>query len=340
MRLSSFQNVAVASFFAVAAAACTESSPPTEDEITSALELENGGLDTSDELPMFGAEAEFAAAELEADVTGADASTADPEVVALRERPGVASQRVLILWGQLPPDRTAAPHVWNGNLALNRGAMVVRREIGFDGPADQLMPRALRTTVAFASTTQPFADGLLLEVLDPEPTSATPLTLTYTPRAGGDALVFTVAALADGPVAFDVGTGGDQMIATSLRVERDDACDHGFMRGRWHQVRPGLGRFLGVVSDADGEPAGHLRGIWGARQGGERVMFAKYISRDGHFRGIFRGTWERGSFRGRWIISTGDHGVAAGRFREGAPGDQVGGAFIGRWAETSCEAGI
>ena len=69
-------------------------------------------------------------------------------------------------------------------------------------------------------------------------------------------------------------------------------------------------------------------------------MFAKYISRDGHFRGIFAGTWGDGSFRGRWIISTGDHGVAGGRYRESAPGDEVGGAFIGRWAETSCAAGL
>jgi hypothetical protein len=340
MRLASFRHLAVASFFAVAALACTSDGPPTEDEIASALELENGGLDTTDEAPMFGDEATFRDASLEADRTGTDPSVTDPEVIALRERPGVEGRRVLILWGQLPPDRMAEPRVWDGALALNRGALIVRREVGFDGATDAVLARTVRTTVAFTSTTRPFVDGLVLEVLDPEPTAATPLVLTYTPRGGGDSLRFALRELADGPIAYDVGANGDQMVATALRVENDDACDHGFMRGRWHQVRPRLGRFLGVISDEDGATIGHVRGIWGARQNGDRVLFAKYIAVDGSFRGIFNGTWGDGAFRGRWIISTGDHGIAAGRYRESAPGDAVGGHFIGRWAETSCAAGI
>ena len=339
MRLGSFRNLFVASVFAVATVACTEA-PPTDEEIVSSLELENGGLDTTDEAPMFGEEAAFTAADLELDTATTDTSSTDPEVIALRARPGTGRDRVLILWGQLPPDRAAAAHEWNGTLALNRGALVVRREVGFEDRTDAVLPRMIRTTVGFTSTTKPFVDGLVLEILDPDPTNAAPLTLTYTPRGGGDALVFGIAALATGPVAYDVGAGGDQMVATSLRVENDDACDHGFMRGRWHQVRPHLGRFLGVVADADGAPVGHLRGVWGARRNGDHVMFAKYISRDGHFRGIFNGTYDDGGFRGRWIISTGDHGVAQGRYRESAPGPAVGGAFIGRWAETSCAAGL
>ena len=128
------------------------------------------------------------------------------------------------------------------------------------------------------------------------------------------------------------------MIAASLRT--DDACDHGFMRGRWHALRPDLGRFMGVVVDADGATVGHLRGVWGVRHNGDHVMFAKYIGIDGAFRGIFAGTYGAGEFHGRWIISTGDHGLAQGRYRESAPGTDVGGGFIGRWAETSCDAGL
>ncbi len=335
MRLASFRHLAVATLL-VTASACGDVT--LEEEVASSLELENGGLDTADEAPLFGDEQLFAAASIEADTAAVDSMTNDAEVVTLRDRPDVAKQRVMLLWGQLPPDRSAPARVWDGRLQLSRGAVLVRREIGFEDATDQVAPRMARTIVGFASTTKPFVDGLVLEVLDPDPANAAPLTLTYTPRGGGDALVFDLDALAAGPVSYDVGADGDRMIATA--IEADDACDHGFMRGRWHAVRANLGRFLGVVSDADGEPIGHLRGVWGARRDGNRVMFAKYISRDGGFRGIFAGTYGDGTFSGRWIIGTGDHGRAQGRYRESVPGPETGGGFIGRWAETSCAAGL
>ena len=337
MRLASFRTIAVASLFAAATVGCTDDAP-TDDDLAGALELTNGGLDTADEAPMFGAEEEFTTAALEADAAAADPMSDDTEIVQLRARPGVAAHRVMITWGQLPPDRTAAAHVWDGRLELNRGALLVRREIGFEDATDRVLPREVRATVAFASTTRPFADGLVLEVLDPDPTNATPLALTYTARAGGAPLTFTVTDLATGPVSRDVGDAGDRMIATGLHA--DDACDHGFMRGRWLALRPELGRFVGVVADEDGDPIGHLRGIWGVRQSGERALFTKYIDDAGHFRGIFAGTWADGAFRGRWLVATGDHGVAQGRYRENAPGADVGGGFVGRWAETSCAAGL
>lgn len=336
MRLVSFRNVVVTSLFAVATVACTQA--PPEEEVASAIELDNGGLDTADEAPMFGDEAAFAGANLEPETPSADPMASDAEVVALRTRPGVDHQRVMILWGQIPPDRNAAAHVWNGRFELNRGALVVRREVGFEAATDQILPRTVRNAVGFASTTQPFADGLVLEVLDPDPANATPLSLTYTARAGGDPLVFDLHALADGPISYDVDAGGDRMIAAGL--DTSDPCDHGFMRGRWHALRPNLGRFMGVIADADGAAIGHLRGVWGVRHNGDHVMFAKYIALDGHFRGIFAGTYDAGAFHGRWIISTGDHGLAQGRYRESAPGTEVGGGFIGRWAETSCAAGL
>ncbi|HVV85283.1 MAG TPA: hypothetical protein VHE35_19610 [Kofleriaceae bacterium] len=339
MRLVSFRNLCVATLFATAAVACTSNdAPPTDDEIQSSLELENGGLDTADELPMFGAQAEFAAANLEGDVAADDATTNDPTVADLRDHAAAGARRVMILWGHLPPDRGAPQQVWDGRFALNRGALVVRREVGFEDRTDMLLPRPSTNIVTFASTTKPFVDGLVLEVLDGDASNTAPQTITYTARAGGAPLVFDLAALANGPVSYDVGTDGDRMIATELHA---DQCDHGFMRGRWNQVRPDMGRMLGVVSDADGSPIGHLRGIWGVRQNGDHVLFAKFIGVDGHFRGIFNGTWGDGQFRGRWVISTGDHGLAQGHYAAGAPGTAVvGGAFVGRWAEAVCAAGL
>ena len=77
-----------------------------------------------------------------------------------------------------------------------------------------------------------------------------------------------------------------------------------------------------------------------SRQNGERVFFTKYIDRDGRFRGLFVGHHADGEFAGRWVIGTGDHGRAGGHYREGLPGPATGGAFVGRWAETSCAADL
>ena len=48
------------------------------------------------------------------------------------------------------------------------------------------------------------------------------------------------------------------------------------------------------------------------------------------------GSYAAGAFHGRWIIGTGDHGLIQGMYRDGAAAEAIGGAFVGRWAETSC----
>jgi hypothetical protein len=318
------------------AAACTD--PPDDaEEIGSSLELENGGLDTADEAPEFDAVESFAAAAIETDAAYTDPMDTDSEVASLRVLPGVARLRVAAAWGQLPPDRTTpTPRDWSGRIEVSRGALVVRHRIGFEAATDRLRPRTSRTSVEFDSVTQPFADGLVLEVLADADLGA--VTLSYT---GDDGTQFSVrlADLLAGPQSTAPDALGNRMAVVALRRDRDD-CDHGFMRGRWHAVREGMGRFLGVVSDADGAPIGHLRGIYGTRRDGAQVFFAKYIDRDGHFRGIFAGHYREGVFAGRWLTRDGEHGRAGGHYREGIPGPETGGAFLGRWAETSCAADL
>jgi hypothetical protein len=106
------------------------------------------------------------------------------------------------------------------------------------------------------------------------------------------------------------------------------------MRGRWVALREHLGVYRGLVTNEAGEVTGHVRGIWGQRQSGEKVMFGKYISADGTFRGILAGTYDAGEFRARWIVRGGDHGVLGGHYMDSP--EVRGGAFMGRWAETSC----
>lgn len=321
----------------LATAACTETPTDEADEITSALELENGGYDTEDEPAQFDAPDVFTAAAIETGTAFVDPMDTDTEVVALRARPDISRLRVAAVWGQMPPDRTAAlSHDWSGRIAVSRGALVVRHRIGFEEATDSVAPRTSRTSVEFRSITRPFADGLVLEVLADGDLAT--VMLRYEGLDGSSFQVSLATVLA-APQSTDRDAEGNRMAVIALRGDRDE-CDHGFMRGRWHELRDGLGRFLGTVSDADGTTIGHLRGIYGVRASGEQVFFGKYIDLDGRFRGIFAGNYRDGHFAGRWLTRAGEHGRGGGMYRESIPGPETGGAFVGRWAETSCAADL
>jgi hypothetical protein len=322
----------------LAAPACTtDSAAPGSDPATieAALEQPNGGLTMTDEAPQFGG-AELAAAAIEPATAFADPMQQDASVIAMDAQPDAARLRVAIVWGHLPPDPTAtAVTDWSGTIAVSRGALLVRHTIGFEAATDRLLPRPDARTVAFDSKTRPFADGLALAIVDPTP-AAGPLTLKYTPASGATPIVFAVADLLAGPVSVDVGTSGDRMVAVALRHE---SCEHGFLRGRWHAFRDGLGGFLGQVADDDGNLVGHVRGFWGVRASGEQVFFGKYVGLGGEFRGILAGRYDHGHFVGRWLDQGGEHGRVEGRYHEGS-GDAEAGHFLGRWAETSCAADL
>jgi hypothetical protein len=306
---------------------------PTDDgaEVISALEQANGGLQPTDEAPMFGDELGFQAASIENDAAVVDTMASDETVTAIANQVGGARHRLLIAWGRMPADPTATTgRNWSGSLTISRGALVVARTIGFEEATDHLLPRQTRDRVDFQSVTRPFADGLALRVLDPDPTLGA-LHLTYTSADAATTYDLDLSQLAMGPISIDAGNG-NRVVAIALREL--DACDHGFMRGRWVALQPGMGVYRGVIADANGQVTGHIRGIWGQRQNGDKVMFGKFIATDGSFRGLLAGQYDAGHFRARWIVSTGDHGVAGGIYFD-APNVR-GGMFMGRWAETSC----
>jgi hypothetical protein len=300
-------------------------------EVTSSLEQENGGLTPTDEQPMFGDDLAFQAASIETDTAVTDTMASDPNVTTIENTVGGVRHRVLIAWGRMPADPNATTgRNWSGSLTISRGALVVGRTIGFEDATDHLLPRSSPATVEFQSMTRPFADGLVLRLLDPDPTQGA-LHLVYTSADAANTYDLDLSQLANGPVSLDAGDG-NRVIAIALREL--DACDHGFMRGRWVALQPGLGVYRGVIADENGQPTGHIRGIWGQRQNGDKVMFGKFIATDGTFRGLLVGQYEAGHFRARWLVSTGDHGVAGGIYFD-APNVR-GGMFVGRWAETSC----
>jgi len=322
---------------ALSLAACTGSTPEEEaDDIASAIEEDNGGLDMNDTDPMFGDAEMFADAAIEADTAVADPMASEPETAAAMSAPDAALFNVLVLWGQMPPDfHNQNGHEWDGTISINRGALIVRRTVGFEDRTDALAPRSDRQSVSFISMTLPRVDGLILTVADPEPASTDPLVVTYTARSGAE-FSATMADLVSGVQSMAVDGSGNRIAAAALPGPID-RCANGTLRGRWHRVADGRGKLIGVVSNGDGEAVGHLLGVYGRRATGEQVFFGKYIDEGGAFRGLFAGDYRDGHFQGRWIVRDDpDHGVLAGEYRETIDGPETGGLFMGRWAETSC----
>jgi hypothetical protein len=330
----------LALLLASSAAACVDPGAASSDstsQVTSNLELANGGETTADEAPMFGDELAFDNASIESDAQVTDPMATDASVTALASSTTAVSRRVLVMWGRMPADPNGTARRWSGSLALSRGALIVNRTVGFEPATDRLLPRTARESVAFDSVTRPASDGLALRVIDPDP-SAGALTLTYVSApAAGSAIPsvtysFDLEQLASGPISIDAGDG-NRMIAIALPDR--DGCEHGFMRGRWHALSANLGVYRGVVLDADGAPIGHVRGIYGQRRNGDKVMFGKFIVRDGQFKGVLAGTYANGDFDARWIARDGDHGHAEGKYVESA--DARGGGFVARWADSACQ---
>jgi len=341
MMKNRFWNLTACALLSLPFAACTDSATEDQD-IADDLEMLNGGLSMADEEPMFGDAALFGEAGLVNDETPVDDQFSDDgEVRDIEESPTAAAYNAVIMWGKFPADlRAEEGHVWSGTMSVNRGAILVRRTIAFDRN-DEILRRDSRLTFAFVSTTRPHRAGVVVTKLHRTPTSVEALTITSQPRSG-EAIQFDVAALLRGRQVVDVDRQGNKMVAVAHQ-RRADECDSGFMRGRWHQVSDARGRLFGVVSNSEGEPLGHMKGVFGARRSGRNVFFGKYINRAGEFRGLFAGLYADGQFRGRWIHRAGDRGVLGGGYRADVGADETGdiaGHFLGRWAETSCNLSI
>jgi len=312
--------------------ACLDKGNASQD-VSSDLERTNGGFDTTDEAPAFAADAELTEAAIEADATATDPLAADPATLEMERASAGRGFKLIVVWGRMPADRDAQDaRDWSGSFKVSRGGLVVRRTIAFEDRTDHLLPRTSLDTVDFQSVTEPYADGLALTVFDPALAPTEPLTLTYTPADGSTSYTLDLAQLVSGPIVVDAG-GGFKMMAIGHR-RQDAACDGGFMRGRWHALDPHLGRFLGIVTNEDGDRVGHVRGVFGQRRDGSPVLFGKFIDREGHFRGILAGSFANGEYRARWIDRQGDHGAAHGAYVEGATASA--GHFLGRWAEAGC----
>lgn len=343
-------------FLGFLAGGCVGAPPDdTVEGIGAAIELDNGGLTMSDEAPAFGIEDEF---------DGLGLLTVDPRVAdeltpkaATGIEPtgasGAAVYRLLVEWGQIPGNpANETARDWSGAFMLNRGAAVVERTVRFEAATDYLLPRVDAQSVPFRSRTLPHNDGLVLTLVDPEPTATVALTLTYASLAGtaatgdgtsarpaGTHVTVAVSDLIGSPVELTQDDAGNRMVAVARR-EGPSPCEHGFLSGTWRSLAAGRGIFRGLVTDGAGERMGHIRGVYGQRRSGERVFFGKYIDADGTFRGILAGHYGEGEFRGRWIVESGDRGSLSGYYRDAEDSETPRGYFLGRWEENLCTAAV
>ena len=335
-----------------------------------------GGLSETDEAVAFDDEGLKALLALEEEDDIEDPVARDPfvlrmeersrhrERLAPEERPSFTFAR--LTWGMLrgPEDTTAVEGPcdmtdWTGTLRVDRGALVVRRTISFETPADHVIfPRLDRLTVAFISQTWCGFDGLVIEIVEhpvaeDDSVSAPNMLHIDTPGFQGS---FPVAELADMDEVFEVDAAGNRFRINGFTVEDIDVCPKGFLSGRYRimnhdvpdSVETGdhgerLGSFAGAWYGLHGRIEGFMRGGYGIDAEGNRVFLGKFINRQGRFRGLIRGGWEPAeregelaSYRGEWVTRHGQvEGVLGGEAHpvEGYPG----GFYVGKWT-TTCDA--
>jgi hypothetical protein len=131
-------------------------------------------------------------------------------------------------------------------------------------------------------------------------------------------------------------------------------CPNGYLFGRWKHAEPDtivseetgemrgiiLGRFRGGWINEGGHLAGYLKGFFGVTASGEHLFFGKYVSLNGRFGGIIRGSygpppemtesvvalgWFEGEWFGRNMVLMGELG---GRWAADGGGK---GFFHGLW---------
>jgi hypothetical protein len=333
-----------ASLLATLLLATNACNAPTDDEavvdqeevseIRQQLEMDNGGFEMTDEVPAFGEPGLMDEATLP-EIPQQDEIAELDEISSMQLKPDAVLFHTQVMWGQFPLNWDAEqPRNWTGVIAVNRGAIVVKSTVAFEGPTDNLIPRNDPKVVPFTSATLPHHDGLRLLVIDPDPTNAEPQVLVYATSDGAQYAV-PMALLAQGPQTQLLDDQGNRIVAAAV-PQPVDLCSFGMLGGHWHKVGEDTGKLIGPVVAPNGDVLGHMRGIYGVKANGEKVFFGKYINSQGLFMGLFAGHYGDGDFAGKWLHKAGEVGVLGGHYVEDIPGPETGGHFLGGWREASC----
>lgn len=320
--------------------ACGQTTGDSQTELDLALHQEYGALSEADEESDFGDEDLSSAEDLneeEDTEVSDDTANSDADVAEAEADPALRKMMIAVMWGQLRP-RPMMREItdWTGHISIDNGALRVLRTLRFER-GDHLVRRPNAHVVPFVSKTAPHADGLLLEViLHPRlATNDGPPTLSIETAAYSDSLVLQPGMRLSRAVRVD--DLGNAVAYHIFRPNADEGCTEGLMVGRYVKKDDAAdGRALGVIKGKylsfDGSVAGKIKGLYGERQNGKQVFFAKVIKRNGDFRGILAGRWGEGKYKGRYLAKNRMvTGVVQGIYREGRV-DDGNGFFMGRWS--------
>ncbi len=308
---------------------------PSDDALDITVNESYGALTEADEDEAFGDEELTDDPSLSREGDEVDDGSAVTDAEDALTTAGVPLRRltVSVVWGHLLPDFEETEVTdWSGTISVENAVLRVRRLIQFDANDSISRPRSSAREVAFTSHTKPAYDGLLLEVVT---------------RANGEAPVLSMDTPAfTGSLVLDSDTplsgrqvleNGNAIVYHIFRADADADCKNGLMGGRYVKTREtddgrAMGRFKGRYVSAGGTVAGHLRGVWGERVNGSKVLFAKVIGHDGQFKGILAGKYGDGVIKGRYLGLNKEVKGAFKGFYRSAP-ERDGGFFRARWSE-------
>jgi hypothetical protein len=320
-----------------------------------------GGYKALDAQPGFGDPALIGSGSAEATVVD-PLETSDAQMANWASLPdSVHAYSVSLLWGTLRKDPAVSLGAgdsgigivtdWSGYAAVNRGALVVRSATAFDLQDHLVQPRADRRKIEWISHTTDAFDGVRFWVYQPFPPGVDGSGDSLTIVAGTHTWTFLVNELADTDSTYVVDQSGNRFSIKAFRIQ-PGSCVRGFLGGVWLPASNTgeNGRIRGRVLDNRGVVLGHVQGIFGTSNLGSKVFFAKYVDRDGTFKGILRGTWsshglevgevgpsssgEKGVFHGV-IIDASLNTIGAVHGQWHARTDNTDGTFDGFWS-TGC----
>lgn len=325
--------IVLAGLLALVLAGCGSDSAPLISNDTEDLDLTDdfGGYKAMDQPPGFG-DPEIISSMTEDENAPLFAGDSI-DTATLYGNPHFTLYTVVVRWGQLAGDSTITTATdWSGSASLVRGHLRLLRVLRFERGQDSIVrPRPGPLELAWVSQTTVHFDGLIFLIADPlYPNDDLGVESSFTLSTEPYTATFSLDELANLDTVINVDDLGNEVAISAHRLE-SDPCGKGFMEGVWwpNNHLNKMGKYHGKWVADDGSLAGHVRGHWGERGNGQRVLFGQWIDLSGVFKGFLRGTWERdpnqpgqgfiqgmiftrnkteiGRFRGNYILPNDDH---------------------------------
>jgi hypothetical protein len=305
---------------------------PSEPTSSASLNLNslNGGYSPTGEQPAFGDPSLEATGTEEATFTDPMLSSASADSLMNDSTSGWYHFRAI--WGHLRLDSAESTVTdWTGKLEINRGALILRRVIGFEDN-DHILPRTDPKVIEWVSQTKQHHDGIAVDIFVRRPRPILDTTLDSVMHIDTTMVIdsmhdtmMTVDTVTEihtvvdtiwpdlPPVELTFQTppysrtftlaelmkldtivtlaDSNEVAFWGMRFYRE-VCPRGFLAGNWgDKDSTGLGFFHGRWINRFGNVSGYFRGHYGVDENGKSVFFGKWIDSAGNFEGFLRGAW-------------------------------------------------